>query len=176
MAVDHVQSTPVSNAYATPAVASTAGEGAPGVLREVSGFATAVASSSQDSTYRFVRVPSNAVIKQVKFSSEAQAGGTVDLGVYRPVNATYADLVTSAIDQDFFASAIAVTNFSAWTDVTNEATGANASYDINEINTPLWEAAGLSADPGGFLDIVGTIVSAITTGTGVMGCSVVYAL
>ncbi len=74
MAVDHVKSTPITNLDASPAVYQTAGEGGPALLKSVSsGDVIGVASSSIDATYQFVRVPSNAKIKQVIFSSEAQA-------------------------------------------------------------------------------------------------------
>src|SRR6266404_6936662 len=83
MAVDHVKSTPITNLDASPAVYQTAGEGGPALLKSVSsGDVIGVASSSIDATYQFVRVPSNAKIKQVIFSSEAQAAGTVDIGLY----------------------------------------------------------------------------------------------
>jgi hypothetical protein len=37
-------------------------------------------------------------------------------------------------------------------------------------NQPLWQAAGLTSDPGGFFDIVATVhTTAVTTGTGKLG-------
>lgn len=175
MAVEHVKSTPITDLDATPAVAQTSGEGGPGYLRSVEGFSTAVASSSTDSTYRFVRVPTNAVIKNVRFASGAQAAGTLDIGVYYPVigKTGLPDLAANAIDQDFFASAVAVTAASGLTDVTFEA---GAGYLISEWNLPLWQALGLTSDPGGFFDIVGTVATAITTGAAVWGLQVVYSM
>lgn len=175
MAVDHVKSTPVTNADASPVVANTAGLTGPAPLKVVSsGSVVAVASSSQDATYQFVRVPSNAKIQAMFFESQAQAGGTVDLGVYYATDGVIgkptALLAAAAIDQDFFASAIAVTSLSVPTNVVNES-GTNTPAKRVQ---PLWQALGLTSDPGGNFDIVGTIATAITTGTGQMGLTVLY--
>lgn len=177
MAVEHVKSTPVSNADAQPPVANTVGEGAPGSLREVSGFVTVPASSSVDSTFRCVRVPTNAIVKAVVFTSEAQANANFDIGVYYPTTGrtATADLAANAIDQDFFASGVSADADVAPTDVTFEA--ESTGYERDEWNTPLWEALGLSSDPGGEgFDIVLTVTEAVTTGTGVSGLSVRYVL
>lgn len=173
MAVDHVKSTVITNMDATPVVAPTAGEGGANYLKSIEGYATAVASSSADATYQLVRLPSAAKVKRIVFESAAQSAGKFDLGVYyatdgRNGRAT-ALLAAAAIDQDFFATAIDCASAVVRTDVTNES----GSYPINERHLPLWEAIGLSADPGGFLDIVATVKTTdVTTGTGVFGISV----
>ena len=173
MAVEHVFSTPITNETSVPAVANSTGQGAAGELREVSATATFLASSSQNSTYRYVRVPTNAKVKSVKFASEAQAAGTVDIGVYYPTigKTAKADLAANAIEQNYFADAIAVTSASALTEMLGDA---GSGWNPSEINTPLWQALGLSSDPGGFFDIVGTIDTAVTTGTGRTCLSVRY--
>lgn len=175
MAVDHVKSTPVTNLDASPVVPNTAGEGGAAPLKSISsGDVVGVASSSIGATYQFVRVPSNAKIKQVLFDSEAQAAGAIDIGVYYATDGVGGKpnslLAANAISQALFASAIALTSASQPTDVTNES----GTYTPAKRNQPLWQAAGLSADPGGFLDIVGTLSTAITTGTGKMGMTVNY--
>lgn len=176
MAVDHVKSTPITNLDAVPKVFSTAGKGASADLRYVEGYATAVASSSADATYQLVRVPSTAVIKEIIFESEAQGAGKFDLGVYYSTGgdspgAAAALLAAAAVDQDFFASVIDCASLVARTDVTNES----ATYTLDKRVQPLWQAVGLSADPGGFFDIVATVkTTAVTTGTGKFGISVKY--
>jgi hypothetical protein len=174
MAVDHVKSLVVTNLDASPIVSNTAGEGAAAPLKSVSAFCTTVASGSQDATYQFVRVPSNAKIKRIDFESQAQAAGTLDIGVYYATDGVggkpTALLAANAIDQDFFASAVAVTSLSQPTNVVNES-GTNT---IDKRNMPLWQAVGLTADPGGFFDIVGTIGTAITTGAAMWGMTVDY--
>lgn len=175
MAVDHVKSTPVTNLDSSPVVPNTAGEGGPAPLKSISsGDVVGVASSSIGATYQFVRVPSNAKVKQVLFDSEAQAAGAIDIGVYYATDGIGGKptslLAANAISQALFASAIALTSASQPTDVTNES----GTYTPAKRNQPLWQAAGLSSDPGGNFDIVGTLSTAITTGTGKMGMTVNY--
>lgn len=175
MAVDHVKSTPVTNLDAAPVVYPTAGEGGPAALKSVSsGDVLGVASSSINATYQFVRVPSNSKVKQVIFDSEAQAAGAIDIGVYYATDGEggkpTALLAAAAISQALFASAVALTSLSQPTDVTNES----GTYTPAKRNQPLWQAAGLSSDPGGYFDIVGTLTTAITTGTGKMGLTCNY--
>lgn len=175
MAVDHVKSTPITNLDASPAVQNTAGEGGPAPLKvNSSGPVTGVASSSINATYQFCRVPSNAKIKAMFFESAAQAAGAIDIGVYYATDGEGGKptslLAAAAISQALFASAVALTSLSQPTNVVNES----GSFTADKQNQPLWQAAGLSADPGGFFDIVGTLTTAITTGTGVMGLTVMY--
>lgn len=175
MAVDHVKSTYITNMDASPAIPPTAGEGGPAPLKSVSsGSVVAVASSSQDATYQFCRVPSNSKIKTIFFESQAQAGGTMDIGLYYATDGEGGKptslLAANAIDQDFFASAVALTSLSQPTNVTNES----GTYTPDKQVQPLWQAVGLTSDPGGYFDIVGTVVGAITTGTGKMGMQVQY--
>lgn len=175
MAVDHVKATPITNLDAVPVVQQTAGEGGPAPLKSISsGDVVGVASSSINATYQFVRVPSNAKVKQVLFDSEAQAAGAIDIGVYYATDGMggkpAALLAAAAISQALFASAVALTAASQPTDVTNES----GTYTPLKRNQPLWQAAGLTSDPGGNFDIVGTLTTAITTGTGKMGLTVNY--
>jgi hypothetical protein len=178
MAVDHVKATAITNLDATPVVISTTGEGAQGHTISIEGSAVALASSSVDATYQLVRVPSNAKIKSIHFESAAQIAGKFDLGVYYatdgrdPARAT-ALLAAAAVDQDFFATAIDCASAVAITDVTNES----GTYTIDKRIQPLWQAVGLTTDPGGMLDIVATVVTtAVTTGTGRLGIRVSFVM
>lgn len=175
MAVDHVKSTFITNADASPAIANTAGEGGAAPLKYIDGYATAVASSSVDATYQLVRIPSNAKVKKIIFESQAQTAGTFDIGLYYATDGLggkpAALLAAAAIDQDFFASAIVCSSAVLPTDVTNES----LTYTLAKRAQPIWQAVGLTSDPGGNFDIVATVVTtAVTTGTGLMGISVSY--
>lgn len=173
MAVDHVLSTSVTNREAVPQVTNSAGAGAAAPIQVIDDYVTAVASSSVDATYRLVRVPSTAKVKRITFESEAQAAGKFDIGVYYPVTGKtgVADLAANAIDQDFFATAVDCAALVLPTVITNES----ATYTLAKRKQPLWQALGLSADPGGYLDIVATVVTtAVTTGTGKLGVIVEY--
>ena len=180
MAVDHVKSAGITNSDAIPAVKNTAGKEGKGYLVNVTGYSTAVASSSADATYQLVRVPAEAKIKNIVFDSEAQTAGKFDLGVYyatdpQSVAAGHASalLAADAIDQDFFATVIDCASAVARTDVTNEST----SYTHDKREMPLWQAIGLTTNPGCNLDIVATVkTTAVTTGTGKFGISVDYVL
>lgn len=175
MAVDHVKSTPITNLDASPVVPNTAGEGAAAELMEIFGYATAVASSTADATYQLVRVPSNCKVKQILFESAAQGAGKFDLGAYYATDGqgghAAALLAAAAIDQDFFATAIDCASAVTVTDVTNES----GTYTLDKRNQPLWQALGLTSDPGGSIDIVATVKTTdVTTGTGKFGISVRY--
>lgn len=176
MTVKHTKSAAIILFDATvPPITATAGEGGPASLKEVSGFLTVPGSAAVDSTLRFVRVPSTAKIKSVRYQTQAQAGsGTVlDIGVYYPTTGLTGlpDLAANAIDQNFFASAVGLENLVAPTDVTNES----ATYTADKWNQPLWQALGIATDPGGYFDIVGTVLTAdVTTGTGIAGLSVTF--
>jgi hypothetical protein len=175
MSVDHVKSTFITNLDASPVVPNTAGEGGPAPLKYNDGYATAVASSSADATYQLVRVPSNCKVKRIVFESQAQGAGKFDLGLYYATDGLggkpNALLAAAAIDQDFFAAVIDCASAVLPTDVTNQS----LTYTFAKRDQPLWQAVGLSADPGGNFDIVATVkTTAVTTGTGVFGIGVSY--
>jgi hypothetical protein len=175
MAVDHVKSTFITNLDASPAVINTAGEGGPAPLKSIDGYSTAVASSSVGATYQLVRIPSNAKVKNITFESEAQGAGKFDLGLFYAtdgvIGKTTSLLVAAAIDADFFATAVDTATAVTPTDVTNES----GTYTLDKRAQPIWQAVGLSSDPGGNFDIVASVITtAVTTGTGKFGIRVSY--
>jgi hypothetical protein len=156
-------------------VQNTAGEGGPAPLKYIDGYSTAVASSSVDATYQLVRIPSNAKVKKIIFESQAQTAGKFDLGLYYAtdgaIGKTTALLAANAIDQDFFATVIDCASAVLPTDVTNQS----LTYTLAKRAQPIWQASGLTTDPGGNFDIVATVkTTAVTTGTGLFGISVSY--
>lgn len=174
MAVDHVKSTFITNLDASPSVANTAGEGGPAVLKQIDGFVTTVASSSADATYQICRVASNCKIKSIYLEAGAQGAGAFDIGVYYATDGEggqpKALLAAAAISQALFASAVDCAS-AVSTDVTNES----GTYTLDKRTQPLWQAAGLSADPGGYFDIVLTVkTTAVTTGATKVGLRVNY--
>ena len=173
MATENLKSATVTNLDASPIVANTAGEGgAAGRVVVSSDYSTASLSASVTSTYRLVRVPSNCKIKNIFFESEAQTAGTFDIGLYyssSTIDSSLAGVVVPSC-QTLFASAIDCSAV-VRTDCTNEST----NYTLLKRNQPIWQAAGLTTDPGGYFDIVATVVSvAVTTGTGKLGVVVYY--
>ena len=175
MAVEALKSTAITNLDATPVVQNTAGEGGISRIFHVNGFQTASASASTGSTYRLVRIPTSAKVKQIVFESAAQGAGKFDLSVYysdstvdgSPV--AQAGAVVASTGSQFFASIIDCASAVARTDVTNES----GNYTVDKRNKALWDALGLSSDPGGWFDIVAVCATtAVTTGTGKFGVDV----
>lgn len=175
MTVVHGKSSYITNEDASPAVANTAGEGNNQNLQVIEGTIVATVTSSQASTYQFVRLPSNCKIKQLWFESAAQTAGTINVGIYYATDGEgqrpTALLAAAAISSAFFASAI---NMASATGPTNLLLNAGSSYTSDLRSQPLWQAIGLTTDPGGMFDIVGTVASDISTGTGRMGLTVFY--
>lgn len=169
MAVDHVKSATITNLDASPVVPNTAGEGAGAVLKSITGIATGVASSSIDATYQMVRVPSNAKVKGLLFQTQTQAAGVTDVGLYYATDGVGGKptslLVAAAISRTFFASSISLTTTTKQDVLGNPIA---SPFTPDKRNQPLWQAAGLTSDPGGFFDIVLSLTTAITTGLGVM--------
>jgi hypothetical protein len=114
------------------------------------GKAELASGDSIASIYRCVRVPSNCRISQVLLKCSAITTCAGDIGVYR------AD-TGAVVDVDLFASAQSLASALAiLTDVTNESTTITPVI----AEQPLWQAGGLTADPGGYFDIAVTLTAA----------------
>lgn len=170
------KSTSITNLDAVPVVPLTEGKGAAGRLKHVGDYLTAPVTTgafSYDARKNsFVRIPTNAVVKQVWIESAAQTQGTYDLGLFYSDATNDGTPVASqaaVLDADFFASAVVCSSAVAKTEVTNEA----GFYTMAKRNQPIWQAAGLTSDPGGFFDVVATPTNTVTVG-GVMSCEVAY--
>lgn len=85
------------------------------------------------------RVPVDSVPISLRWANDALGAGTVDIGLYRK----NADGSYTAVDDDCFATQIAVTGANAEAEVLYEAAAAN----IDLSDRPLWVWAGLSARP-----------------------------
>lgn len=122
-----------------------------GKLREAVGTAEAANGDSIGSTYRLARVPSRARISRVLLSCDAITTCAGDVGVYRTAGDGGA-----VVDADAFASAQSLASALANQDVTHES----GVFGVEDVEQPLWEALGLSADPRVFYDIVVTLTAA----------------
>ena len=166
MGTSSLKSAAITNRDATPKVATNARIYGASLLSAV-GFVTAAAADDAASRYRACALPSNAVVRAVYLSSVAQGGsGAVDVGVYRAT----AD-GGAAVSAALFGSAVSVVSAVSRLDVTNEST----NYTAANREKPLWEAAGLTSDPGGELDVVIAPTAALTTG-GAIGVEVQYVI
>ena len=172
MTTEALKSTSITNLDADPIVQSRAVKGALGVLRMVNGHLTVSASMAAGSTYKLVRVPSNAVVKQVLFESEAQGAGKFNLSVYYSDSTTDGTqpskqgVIVPTTGDQFFASDIDCASAVTLGDKTNES----GNYTLDKRNKELWDALGLTSDPGGYFDIVAVVhTTDVTTGTGKIG-------
>lgn len=162
MAVVTLKSTMISNRDATPKVFTDAFI-ANGDMMEAEGYVAPVNGNSAASVYKMCSVPSNCRMSSLLMQCSALgSGATVDLGAYWPTFIPLgADLLASnagaAIDSDFFATAVDVSAALAQADYVNES-GTNT---IAKQELPLWQALGLTADPGIELDICATVGVAI---------------
>ena len=158
MAVVAVKSTLVTNADALPAVLNSP--------RVDGGFerievATAAITSGDSiaSTDRMFRVPSNAVMTDLRIYSPDIGTTTIsDIGLYRTAKDGGA-----VQDADFFASAVSLKDGALnGTDVLHEA----AVFTIANSGKELWDALGLTSDPSVFYDVALTLTAdADATGT-----------
>ena len=123
--------------------------------------ATAAITSGDSiaSTYRMFRVPSNAVMTDLRIYSPDIGTTTIsDIGLYRTAKDGGA-----VQDADFFASALSLKDGALnGTDVLHEA----AVFTIDNSGKELWEALGLTSDPSVFYDVALTLTAAAdATGT-----------
>jgi hypothetical protein len=150
MAVVTTKGTAITNADAgTGTLTNAAVLGA--VVKEAVGTLEAVSGDSIASVYRLCRVPSNARISRVLLSCDAITTCAGDVGVYK----TAAD-GGAVVDADLFASAQSLASALANSDVTHES----AVFGVEDVEQPLWQSLGLSADPGLLYDIAVTLTAA----------------
>lgn len=113
------------------------------------------------STYRLLRLPSNAYVGSVKYRTDAMGGASAaDIGLYYASNTA---TIGTVLDADCFGSAVSlVSALIVGTEITNEA--GTAACGIEDLNTALWQMAGLTADPGGYFEVVATTTATVTAG------------
>jgi hypothetical protein len=168
MAVDlTLKGTAITNRDATPRVLNNPGLGQGGVMHAARGYlASVTAALSITSIIRLVQIPSNAIVMDVLFQAGAQGAGKFDLGVYRTTGDGGA-----VVDVDLFGSAIDAASAIAMATYMNESTVMTMAKQ----SQPLWQAAGMSADPKSSLDVALTVVTTdVTTGTTAVAVTVYY--
>jgi len=172
MAVDlTLKSTYITDREASPRVLHNPGQGGIGTKQSAYGYIASVpAALSVLSVIRLVDVPSNSMITSVKVSSDAQTAGAFNIGVYN-TNAN-GGLVAAANSDAFFTAALNCAAAVLDQECITKATSLNT---IAKRNQPLWQAIGLTADPGGRFDICATVnTTAVTTGLGALAVLVEY--
>jgi hypothetical protein len=156
MAVEARKSSLITNADEVPAVLNNP--------RVDGGFERAkiatVAVTNGDSiasTYRLFRVPSNAVMTDLRVYCPAITTAATNIGVYR----TEKD-GSAVVDADLFTSAQALTSALNGVDVLHES----GVFSLANSGKELWDALGLTSDPSVFYDVTMTLTAAAgATGT-----------
>lgn len=125
-------------------------------VREKVGTLEVANGDSIGSTLRLVRVRSSDRISALRVYCDAITSAAADFGLYRTARDGGA-----AVDVDFFATAQSIaTAILTGTDITFEANAGPAN--VANIEQPLWQALGLTADPGVEYDITATLTAAAT--------------
>lgn len=162
--VDTLKSASITNSDASPVVPNTTGEGGPGYTKNASDYVTPTTGGlgSTSSTYRVLRLPTNAKLKTLKMviDTALDSGSPSlawDIGAYYSDgnDGSPAAEAGGSISVNCFAAAKAV--YSAG------ETDVLTSFAVALRNEPLWEAVGLTSDPGGFIDIVAGVHTAANT-------------
>lgn len=158
MAVVALKSSLVTNADAVPAVLNS--PRVDGGYERVEIATVAITSGDNTaSTYRMFRLPSNAVVSDLRIYSPDIGTTTIaDIGLYRVAKDGGA-----VQDADFFASALSLKDGALnGVDVLHEA----AVFTIANSGKELWDALGLTSDPSVFYDVALTLTAdADATGT-----------
>ena len=173
MTTEALKSTPITDWDASPVTRLSPGKGGESRMHMLDASVTATTGMASGSTYRMVRLGSRDIVKRLwMWLDAAVTTFTVDVGPY--YSTSTADGTPSAhtgavIDQDFFASAVAMASIVTMTEYSTES----ATYTGAKRIQPLWQAAGLSADPGGYIDIVAT-ATATSSGAPVLNMLVEF--
>ena len=124
-------------------------------LKTSRGFINLAANLALTDVIRFCLIPTNAVMDSLVYSCTAITSGAMDVGLHYPSNRS---TLGTVLDADFFATAVSVGTAIATsgTDILREAT----TNTVTKFSQPLWQAAGLSADPGGYFELTGTVTTA----------------
>ncbi len=128
-----------------------------GAARVLCGVIATAADDSANAIGRFFRVRSNDCIHSLRYSgADATTGGAIDLGLYQT-----AENGGAVVDADFFASAFVLTN---GPDHNTELAFESGVYTIANSVKPLWQAMGLTTDPGIEYDVAYTITTTFNGG------------
>lgn len=153
MAVVNTKSTAVTNADASSQTLNKKLI-SNGRARESIGKVAVANGDSIGSTLRFCRLHSSWRVSSIRVYCDAVTSAAMDVGIYQTNENGGA-----AVDADRFASAQSIaTAILTGTEILLES----AVLAPGDMEKPLWEALGLTADPGRFYDLVGTLTAAAT--------------
>lgn len=156
MAVEARKSSLITNADTVPAVLNNPRIDG-GFERTKVATAEVTNGDSIASTYRLFRVPSNAVMTDLRVYCPAITTAATNIGVYRTEKDGGA-----VVDADLFTSAQALTSALNGVDVLHES----GIFSLANSGKELWDALGLTSDPSVSYDVTMTLTAAAgATGT-----------
>jgi hypothetical protein len=185
MAVVTTKSPSIVNLDASPIFIPTIGEGAEGPLRMANDSVASASGDSIGSIYRCVRVPTNAKVKRLTYSTTTAAAGA-GAG---DIDVAFSDSLTDGTqfalsqlanpvvqtsgpaDNKLFGAASTLITTSATHPPLIDAT-FQGTFTFAHQNLPLWQVlvnlgcTQFLSDPGGFFDIVFKLTTAITVAGG----------
>lgn len=173
MAVVNTKSTAITNRDASPLVINDARlERA--VKKSAVGSVAVAATDSSTSYFPLVQVPTTAMVRAVFLTVTAGMTSLAgNVGVFKTTansGGVTTGVVANTSSNTFFGSATSLASALNRSDVTG-----SGSYTTDKREQPLWQAIGLSADPGGFFDI-GVQLTANNAGSaGRVGVEIEYA-
>jgi hypothetical protein len=161
MGVVNVNSTQITNDVATPAVFNNSYLSG-SFAKEAVDVCTMGAADSNNSTYRFCRIPSNARITDIEVMNDANTSGTSYKAGVLLVNG--GSTVVTGSDAIFIPAGTSMASARAtWTSLYFPAV-AGASAAAANLTKRVWELLGLTADPIATYDVVVTAVTAGSAG------------
>lgn len=161
MSVVNVNSTQITNALATPPVLNNAYISAGGDYTSTD-VCTMGASDSNNSTYRFCRIPSNAMVTDVRVMNDANTSGTSYKCGVLLING--GSTVVAGSDAIFVPAGTTMASArNIWTSLFFPAIAGNSAAVAN-VTKRVWELLGLSSDPNAIYDVVVTAVTAGSAG------------
>lgn len=168
MATVSVSSTQITNRDSSPKVLNNS-RISRGALLCSMGVCATTAADDIGSKYKLCSIPSNARVAQVLLScTSLGTAGAANVGIWQTTENGGA-----VVDADFFGSAVSLTSALSNSDITTEANGASSAHSKANMEKPLWEALGLSADPKRDYDVVAQLSTA-TVDAGAIALQVTY--
>lgn len=166
MAVVDRNSAGIANAIAVPRTTNNPALNGSRLQEKVAVITTA-ADDTIASIGRFCRIPSNARVSQLLWSSaDATTAGAVNVGVYQT-----AENGGAVVDADLFASAL---DLSGGPYNNLDITFESGEYTYAESEMALWQVLGLTSDPNREYDIAYTISTTFNGGPTALRLAVRY--
>lgn len=180
MVADALSSASITNLDASPVVANTSGVGAETDAREHDDFVTPTTGglASTASKYKMIRVSPEIKLKELLLIADAALDSNVSPTLAVDVGAYYSDSTVDGTPVALQGTAISVNCFAA-----NVAFGAATNLKLDVLSSfgqakrqkRLWDALGLTSNPGGNIDIVVAVhVVAATAVSAALGARALY--